>query len=724
MATEDQYSPLVQDRKLLNEVKYSARDFASIFDDLLRRLKVEYEEVYNDYATTNQGVMLIELVSWAYAALSWYLDRQASDTYLETARTRAAVERIVEQIGYKMRSASAGSTTLTLTFTNGTSGPFEMKDRWRYQSTSGYQYESYAKVVQPTALSAGDTIDVDVRQGETRTLTYTADGTKNQTYRLASIDEDRYLGSNNIEVWVDGQLWTEKDFLEFDSDTPNHYEVSYLANPPIVRFGDGLAGNIPPAGAEVKIRFLIIDGAKGSVTSGAIQTSLDTLTIGGETVEFTVTNARPASGLDPEKAESAKRWAPVSFAARGAAITQQDYNALANNYTDPDFGGVAKAYAVNPRSSGLDVTFSGLIKDIEDLLDAFSSNIEGIDSLLTSESTSLTAYLSTLSGIHTVLDTYRGAMYGLVGSVDTNTDSVLANVETIEAKTSIAVDNSTTVLNNANSLKISIESGGSTEDMLEYVNNIIYAATNVYENTQDAKTAATGSKSLIYDGILSSLRDLTGYLEDGGDMEDQFDSLSSSISNIGTTVNNIIGQVGFVGDEGESLSDAIGVKIGGISSHLSYLFDDDCRSNYVQVPILELDSDGNYVAPSIGLRNRLQIYLDGIKEVTQVVEVVDGSYNLVGAEIEVSGVVLSGYVKSEVESQTRTVIVGLLKGRDFNDPLNLDVLYEYVRQVVGFKRVNIVITGPSDYIVDGNLVPEENKVIVYGSLSISLLQEE
>ena len=138
----DQYSPLVPDQKLLNEVKFAARDFASIADDLLRRLKIEYGDVYNDYATTSQAIMLRDLVAWAYAGLTWYLDRTASDCYLDTARTRAAVERLVEQIAYKMRPASPSGTTLTLAFPNGTSAGFSMNARWKFTGPDGLQFET------------------------------------------------------------------------------------------------------------------------------------------------------------------------------------------------------------------------------------------------------------------------------------------------------------------------------------------------------------------------------------------------------------------------------------------------------------------------------------------------------------------------------------------------------------------------------------------------------
>lgn len=720
--TEDQYSPLVPDQKYLNEVKYSSRDFVSIADDLLRRLKVEYEEIYNDYATTSQGIMLRDLCAWAYAALTWYLDRTASDCFLATARTRAAVERLVEQIGYKMAPAAAGSTTLTLTFPNGTAGPFDMKDRWRYRSTSGFQYESYAKLVQPTALNPGDTVSVDVRQGETRTLTYTSDGTKNQTYRLASITEDRFLGANNIEAWVDGLLWEEKDFLEFNASNQNHYEVSYLANPPIVRFGDGLAGNVPPAGAEVKIRFLIIDGERGSVTSNSIQTSIDTLVVAGEAVAFTVNNTGPAKGRDPERAESAKRWAPVSFAARGAAITQQDYEAIANSFVDPAYGGVSKAYALNPRAPYDDIVFNELKSDIEDILSGFNANIAVLEAALDTNSDEMDELLLILTGVHTAIDTYRAQAASWAGSADSGARDAMTNVEIAEARSTIAEEQSGIALTAANSLKALIQAGGTdTDQMLLHADEIIYATTSASEEAQGARAAAGGAKSRLYNSVLPYTRDLMSYLQDGGEIEIQLDTMSTATSGMSTVVSDVQAGIASIEGEGEAAYNTCLVKLVEMQNRIGDLFSDDCLSNYVQVPILSNNLDGNYVAPSIGLRAALQAELDSIKEVTQVVEVVDGSPCLLGADIRVRLSVQEGAVPSEVVSQIRSVIVRLLKRRDFNSPLYLDSLYDSVSptKIPGIGYVNIVITGPmSDIDDEGNLVPDRNKVIVFGSLDI------
>jgi hypothetical protein len=717
--SDDQYSPLVPDQTFLNEVKYAARDFVSIADDLLRRLKIEYGTVYNDYASTSQGIMLRDLVAWAYAALTWYLDRTASDCFLSTARTRSAVERLVEQIAYKMTPASPAGTTLVLTFPGGTTSGFIMKDRWRFQGPNGLTFESYAKITQSSALSEGATINVDVRQGDTRILTYTANGSKNQTYRLANILEDRFLAVDATEVWVDGQLWEEKDFLEYEKT--NHYEISYLANPPIIRFGDGLAGNIPASGSEIKIRFLIIDGKNGNVRSNTIQSSIDTLTINGQPVLFDVNNTnRAVGGLDPEDAEKAKRLAPSSFAARGAAITQQDYEALSNSFVDPAYGAVAKAYAVNPRSFYSDTVFNALVVDIQTLLLSFSSIIGAMEESVIIDAASLTTALASIETSVDELDTLRQQIYSWSGAASAGASSARSSMNEASSRSTLAMNLANDAINTGEALVQYIQDGNTNIDhILAEVNNMLVDITGSHQESTQAASVASSASSAIENVVLLNSNNIMNATNTDGAVDIEVNNIVSQISSLAIRISNIQSTLSSIDGNFDSLSSQINLIMSDMKDRIGVLFSDDCLSNYVQVPILSLDLDGNYSSPSIGLRSALQEYLDGIKEVTQVVEVVDGISVLILADISIKVKIIEAYVISEVKSQIESVVISLLKGREFNQPLYLSDLYDIVTESsAGINYVNISITGPTDYLVDGNLIPDSNQVIVLGSLVI------
>ncbi len=742
MADIDPYDPLVPDKKLLNEVKYSARDFATMADHLIRMIKTEYGEEYNDYTQTAVAIMLRDLICWAFVNVQWYMDRSASDLYLRTARTPAAVSAIVEQIGYKMSPAASSGGTCVMTFEEGTTGPFELKDRWQFQGPNGLKFETYSKKLVPQALDPGETVSVGVRQGETRIATFTSDGSKNQLYRMTGVSEGKFLAYNTTEIWVDGQLWEERDFLEFKTGIPdgNIYEINYLASPPTVRFGDGIAGNVPSDTAEIKIQYIVIDGKSGNVARDTILQSVDTLFIGGEQVSFTVTNPeRTSGGGDPESIESAKRLAPRSFAARGAAITKDDYEALSESFSDPTYGAPVRAYAHSPRSSYSDVIFNSLVVDIETALETYVELVEsieedviaagnGLDTILESmtESTDVLATLqsSLESSIASAISLGTGARDASVtaGSAASNskdrTDSATASIDGLITW----IDDSTTI--SAEDKDVLLNGNDSGVNGLNNINSDVSVAG---AEALAASTKAGESVQALDTQIDTHLNEASGYIVD--DLVEQIDSLNSDISSMDSTINDdttgIIALLEQLSGSAASMSDEINAIVASMRDRIAEIFEDECQSNFVQVPILSADSDGNYVSPSVGLRGSLQQYLDTVKEVTQVVEVVDGSYILVPADINVEMEIWPVYVNDEVVAQVERVISRLLKGRRFEQPLYLSDLYEVIKlSSNGIKRFNVEIVGPvstPSVIDNGNLVPGDDKVIVEGVVNVSVV---
>jgi len=740
----DPYNPLVQDLTPLNEVKYAARDYPSIYDSLFRRLKIEYEDVYNDYSTTLQGIMFIELMAYAIQQLQFYLDRTASDCFLDTARTRAAVARLVKQIGYKMGAASSSSTNLTLTFTDGTTGPFILPARWQFLGPNGLIYESYAAYSQPVALSPGDTIEIPVRQGETRLLSYTSDGSKNQQYRLTNIADDRFLGDGTVDVWVDGLLWDEVEFLEFEKS--NQYEVGYNDSPPIVQFGDGIAGNVPPEGAEVKIRFVIVAGELGNVKANSITSSIDTLFIGGDEVAFTVDNATEANGgQDPEDPERAKKLAPFSFAARGAAITQPDYEALSESFSDPTYGTVAKSFAFNPRGAYQDSVFNTLAGNIDQNLSDYLNGggvytgALALETDLNSKAADLVDPLNGFTDDLTDLETIRSGLETNIGTATTDCETARSEGRSAESSAQLSADECQDAITEISDLETYIGTLSSltpTEvaQLLSYTGTINGHVNAAYTYSSNARTSASSAASASGSAINNALTpanlvvadpsptgapDVTipTIITDMGSDKDDIDDVVNGSGGIIDLAASISGQATLLNDN----VSAIGGLNGEMQERVGELFNADCLSNFVQVPILSLDTDGNYTAPSVGLITGLQARLDEIKEVTQHVEVVDGSSLLVPAEIAMLlEVNKAAYVESEVVSDAVATVIGLLKKRDFNDPLYLSTLYENVEALNGVVRVNIEITGPASSLdAEGNLVPTEtNRVISFGSLII------
>ncbi len=736
------YTPLVPDRKPLNQVRFAGKDFPSVFDAILRRLKEEYKAVYNDYATTSVGVMLIDLMSYATAQLIWYLDRVASDCFLDTARTRSAVARLVKQIGYKLGSATAASTTEYITFPEGAPAAFTIPRGFQFQGPGNLIFETYAdKLVDPPPVP-GDVVTVAIRQGETRTLIYTADGTPNQSYRMTNISTDRYLAENSVEVWVDGAPWEEVLFLEYEKT--DQYEVGYNDDPPTIQFGDGVAGNIPPDGAEVKIRFVVIDGVRGNVKARTIQEPIDSIVIAGAVVPIEVDNPYgPSGGTDPEDIERAKRLAPFNFAARGAAITLPDYVALSSSYSDPMYGRVAKAYAFNPRAAYEDAIFNSMVDAIETLLSDYRAVVDAVEDAIVSGATSMDTIVVSMQSGNSQLGTLVTELTGYLQSCEANIKAAKSANGLYESNVDDCKDIVDTLVTSDDPadpglpyLQILVNTSGGLSPtertaFTNRINQLVALAESITPllDELEGKAATTNGAS---DAALQFIYESRGITENASPTPPDVtfasirkgndESLAALQGLLTDPTTGIIVNAQTINGTAATLESNIVDVLDQMHTRIGELFDADCLSNYVQVPILAYDAEGNYVAPSAGLMIGLQTYLNEIKEVTQDVEVIDGSFNLVPAQIQVQLKVEPSAVESEVTSQIEATIQGVLRGRDFNQPLYLDWVYKNVKEIPGITYVNIEILGPAAHLdSEGNLVPAPTQIITFGSLNIGVL---
>lgn len=85
---------------------FFGKDFDTYRDEVIASINAIFgDEVASNIVASEQGVMLIEMVSFALSTLSWYGDRQADDTTLRDARLRVAAVTIARQLGYKARAA-------------------------------------------------------------------------------------------------------------------------------------------------------------------------------------------------------------------------------------------------------------------------------------------------------------------------------------------------------------------------------------------------------------------------------------------------------------------------------------------------------------------------------------------------------------------------------------------------------------------------------------------
>jgi hypothetical protein len=89
------------------DVKYLNKDFTTFKQDLIEYAKSYYHTVYNDFTQASPGSMFIEMASYVGDVLSFYLDNQLQETFLQYAKQKDNLYTMAYMLGYRPKVTSA-----------------------------------------------------------------------------------------------------------------------------------------------------------------------------------------------------------------------------------------------------------------------------------------------------------------------------------------------------------------------------------------------------------------------------------------------------------------------------------------------------------------------------------------------------------------------------------------------------------------------------------------
>ncbi|HHZ96601.1 MAG TPA: hypothetical protein EYN67_13870 [Flavobacteriales bacterium] len=99
--------------KKLQPIDYTSRDFDSIRRDLENYAKRYYPDTYKDFNKASFGSLMLDTVSYVGDILSFYVDYQANESFLETAVEYDNVLRLARQMGFKLNRNPSSYGILT-----------------------------------------------------------------------------------------------------------------------------------------------------------------------------------------------------------------------------------------------------------------------------------------------------------------------------------------------------------------------------------------------------------------------------------------------------------------------------------------------------------------------------------------------------------------------------------------------------------------------------------
>ena len=90
-------------------IKLTSRDFDSIKQDLVNYAKVYYPDTYRDFNDASFGAMMFDMVAYVGDILSFYVDYQANESFMDSAIEKENVLKLSKQLGYKQPGAASST---------------------------------------------------------------------------------------------------------------------------------------------------------------------------------------------------------------------------------------------------------------------------------------------------------------------------------------------------------------------------------------------------------------------------------------------------------------------------------------------------------------------------------------------------------------------------------------------------------------------------------------
>jgi len=96
------------------DIKYINRDFESFRARLIEYARTYFPQTYTDFSPTSPGMMFMEQASYVGDVLSFYLDNQFQETFVQYAQQTNNVFELAYMFGYKPKTTGAAQTIIDI----------------------------------------------------------------------------------------------------------------------------------------------------------------------------------------------------------------------------------------------------------------------------------------------------------------------------------------------------------------------------------------------------------------------------------------------------------------------------------------------------------------------------------------------------------------------------------------------------------------------------------
>lgn len=317
----------------LSKISVDDRTYESLLHVLRKQLP---GGLWSDHNPADPGIVLLELLTWLGEMALYRMDRVPQGhtdkfTKLVIDPPEPATVDLTFRLDISTIANPANTDDVTIPAGTRLATDFAADPDYGVTTRTVFETLTPATLTAPRQDTTPKPVTVSAREATVITdeVLGVSDGAANRTYRLnpprgalglspghpapVLLDFVNNVGDYqpNPEVVVDGVAWELKQSLltadsRVDPTAPEatrHFMVDAHDN--LVRFGDGVFGTIPPAGAEIHCRrYQVLLGPKALIREGALRYVLDPIPdlLAGERLDVSHTDAQGgANFFDPER---------------------------------------------------------------------------------------------------------------------------------------------------------------------------------------------------------------------------------------------------------------------------------------------------------------------------------------------------------------------------------------------------------------------------------------
>lgn len=217
-------------------INYTSRDFRTIKGDLVSYAKRYYPDTFQDFSEASFGSLMLDMTAYVGDVVSFYLDYQVNESFLDSAVENQNISRLARQMGYRQSGTSVSEGIVTVYIIVPASSTGISPDlRYAPVLRNGTKFTSSSGVT----FTLIEDIDFGNSENETITAAVNATTTLPTSYAIKARGRIR-SGELKVEYFSVGEYVRYPKFTladnfiteivdVFDSAGNRYFEVDYLS---------------------------------------------------------------------------------------------------------------------------------------------------------------------------------------------------------------------------------------------------------------------------------------------------------------------------------------------------------------------------------------------------------------------------------------------------------------------------------------------------------------